>query len=564
MADTISSPRQVDLEADMSAPRGLVALLSQVHPSPDNVRRTPPSDDDNRKMRESVASAGIIEPILVREMPTGCGWEIINGHRRRAAALELGLMHVPIIVRAGGEAEHLAAQAVTNMMHAPLAPVDQWEAIKALQDRGYSLSDAAHMLGLEERKARRLSLLGQLHPDILEQIRLHGRPSDYQLAAVARAPAKTPAAALKAKSCWKGKGKAAELSWHDLVMACERQRIPLSRAVFKPAEHGVAFEEDLFAEPGSNDQFTTSDVIGFMKAQEAALYDEAEASKGKVKVADWSASQYQPAIPKGWEACPYGTKPKGSVVFKAIVPSGHDIGRVTERRAMPKPKPSPKNPPADLARSPATVEEDQAAQPTTARGPITQKGLEMLAEARTQAIRTALRNRAEEMKESELLELLLLALCGSNVQVSGESRAWNGHRMSCDFEDLAAALLDGKGEQRELEHGAVRRLAAEAIARMVVVGPVKSGTSSGLPAQWIGRRLDPQDEMPRLDTAEFLATLSHDALRQVAVRRGVPGTGSAKALRERLIGSAPFMTLPEAAWAQDGPQALPFPQGEED
>jgi ParB/RepB/Spo0J family partition protein len=562
MADTISSPRQVDLESDMAAPRGLLAPLSQVHASPDNLRRTPAGAEADRSMRESIATSGFYQPLLVRPLPSGVGWEVMDGHRRRAFAIELGLTHVPVIVRAASDAEQMAAQAATNIVRAPLAPVDQWEAIRALQERGYSLADAAHMLGLEERKARRLSLLGQLHPDILEQIRIHGRPSDYQLAAVARAPAKVQAAALKAKACWRGKGKAAELSWHDLVLACERQRIPLSRAIFKPADHGVTFEEDLFAEPGSDDQFTTTDAKGFMKAQEAALAAEAAASKGKVQVADWSPGQNQPAIPKGWEPYSFGPKPKGLVTFKAIVPSGYDIGAVRQRQAAPKPKPEAKNAAPSGAAGSAPAQEDT--QPSSSRGPVTQKGLEMLAEFKTQAIRSALRNRAEEMPESELLELLLLALCGNNVQVTGESRSPHGYRLSTDFEDLASALLDEAGAQRELEKGLLRRLAAEAIARIVVVGPVKSGTSSGIAADWIGRRLDPQDEMPRLDTQDFLATLSHEALRQAAFRRGLPSTGSAKAIRDQLAGSSPFMALPEAAWREGGPQALPFPQTEED
>jgi ParB/RepB/Spo0J family partition protein len=550
MADTISSPRQVDLEADTAAPRGLLALLSQVHASPDNLRRTPAGAEADRSMRESIATSGFYQPLLVRPLPSGVGWEVMDGHRRRSAAVELGLTHVPVIVRAASDAEQMAAQAATNIVRAPLAPVDQWEAIKALQDRGYSLGDAAHMLGLEERKARRLSLLGQLHPDILEQIRLHGRPSDYQLAAVARAPAKTQAAALKAKSCWKGKGKTAELSWHDLVMACERQRIPLSRAVFKPAEHGVTFEEDLFAEPGSDDQFTTSDVAGFMKAQEAAIYAEAEASKGKVQVADWAASQYQPAIPKDWVTCPFGTKPRGSVVFKAIVPSGHDIGRVTERRAMPKPKPEPRQEPAAAEQQ---VEDPAEDSPPIAsgRGPITQKGYELLAQAQTEAIRTRLRETAERMEESQLLELLLLSLVSGNVRVES-----NVKYQQVSFSDIAATLLDEQGQERDLDHGVIHRLAAEAIARIMVVTPKGGFGGSGNPAHWIGRQIKAVKAMPRLDTADFLATLSHDTLRSLAFAQGLAPAGTAKALRDQLTGRAPTLTVPEAAFGAPGPASV--------
>jgi ParB/RepB/Spo0J family partition protein len=558
MADTIATPRQVDLEADLVAPRALLLPISEVHPCADNLRRTAAGADADRRMHDSVAAAGIFTPILVRLRQQG-GYEVIDGHRRLAAAQLAGIKHVQVIVRAADDAEQLVAQAATNIVRAPLDPVDQWEAIRDLQRRGYTLVDAAHALGLEDRLARRMALLGQLHPDILAQIRQHGMPSKSQLALVASAPQKVQAAALKAKSSWKGKGSQAELSWHDLSIACMRKRLPRAIAIFDTGTSKVVFEEDLFAEPGSDAQFTTSDVAGFMKAQEAALDAEAAASKGKVRVAEWSPKHNQPVIPKSWQPYTFGPKPKGLVTFKAVVPEGYELGRVRAVQAAPKPEPRTAPIPTGSGGD-EPVSAPPPAEPS--RGPITKAGLEMLARAQTNAIRTHLRDNARDMDETELLELLLLALCGKNVKVEGERQG--SFSLHSSFIDLAAKLVDEKGNQRDQEHGDLRVLAAEAIARMVVVTPIGGFSGSGDPAHWIGAWTNAADCMPSLDTPEFLATLSHDTLRKIAVIRGKPSAGTAKALRDALAGSTPHMPIPEATFGAPGPAPVAADDREED
>jgi ParB/RepB/Spo0J family partition protein len=558
MADTITSPRQVDLEADLAAPRGMMLAIGQVHPSKDNLRRMGAGAEADRQMQESVAAAGIYTPIIVRPLPSCDGWEVIDGHRRYSAALAAGMSHIPAIVRASNDAEQLALQAAANIVRAPLAAIDQWRAMVQLQERGFTLADAGHMLGFEDRFARRLSLLGKLHPKILAEIEREGLPSQAHLATIASAPAKVQTAALKASGVWIG-GKPARLSWHDLAIACMRTRIPQARAIFDVAASKVVFEEDLFASPGAEDQFTTTNVTGFMKAQQAALDARADGSKGKIQAVEWDEKHGQPALPKGWLAYAYGPKPRGLVSFQAIVPTGYCMGEVRELPAAPKPKPEPKK----LAAEPVVVEdaEEAAPPPASARGPITQTGLQLLAQAQTEAIRTRLRTQGPSMDEGELLELLLLALCGKNVRIEGERREqWN---ITTSFQDLAAQLLDEDGEQRELEPGDGRRLAAEAIARIVVVTPVGGHAGSGRPAHWIGRWIDAAEVMPRLDTPEFLATLSQDTLRACAQELHKPNKGTAKALREQLANRSPKLTVPEALFHAAGPTPVASPTEED-
>ncbi len=55
-------------------------------------------DDRMAETIESIATVGILSPIIVRQREAG-GYEIISGHRRKHAAELAGLTNIPCIVR---------------------------------------------------------------------------------------------------------------------------------------------------------------------------------------------------------------------------------------------------------------------------------------------------------------------------------------------------------------------------------------------------------------------------------------------------------------------------------
>jgi ParB family chromosome partitioning protein len=546
MGDIIEAPRQVDIEA-MAPPRAMLVDLASIAAASDNLRRAAAGPDADAQLLESIRSSGILHPILVRPAADPNRYIAIDGHRRLGAARTLGLRQVPALIRAASDAEQLAVQAASNVVRAPLADIDQWRAIIALQERGYSLADAAHTLGLPERRIRQLDKLGRLHPKILADIEANGMPALRTLTIVAAAPIKLQAAALKAE-VWHRNGKSARLIWDELEEACSLQRIPRARAIFDVDQVKIVFEEDLFAQPDTEDAVTTTDVGGFLKAQRSALDTLAAASRGKIVVAEWNRLHGRPIIPNGWEPHYHGARPKGLVSYRCVIPEGYHVGKIAEVNATPKPKPSEASQPAG-----APTADDEgfapAQQPATGRGPITSKGREMIAAAQTQAIRQRIRDIAEATEEGELLEILLLCLCANNLNVQGNPAT---KYSSTSFDDLAAELLDDKAEQRELAPLTTRRIAGEAIARILIATP-PGGHGSGDAAQWVGRWIEAGRAMPRLDTPEFLATLSHDALRVIAQDLDRPSSGTAKVLRDSLAGHAEHMRLPEPLWTAPGP-----------
>ena len=62
---------------------------------------------------ESIALYGVLSPLLAR--PVGEGYEIISGHRRRAAALRLGLDKLPVLVRDMTDDEAVILMVDSNM-----------------------------------------------------------------------------------------------------------------------------------------------------------------------------------------------------------------------------------------------------------------------------------------------------------------------------------------------------------------------------------------------------------------------------------------------------------------
>ena len=67
-------------------------------------------DQEMMRLSASVEKYGIINPLIVRPIPDGV-YEIISGHRRKAAAEKFGYRKVPVIIRVMSDDE-----AVINMV----------------------------------------------------------------------------------------------------------------------------------------------------------------------------------------------------------------------------------------------------------------------------------------------------------------------------------------------------------------------------------------------------------------------------------------------------------------
>ncbi len=126
--------------------RGLAAILPESEPREEiELRMVPaemvrPNPSQPRKridpesiaaLAESIAAAGVIQPLIVRPLPDGT-YELIAGERRWRAAREAGLDEVPAVIRDEDEARRLQTALIENMAREDLNPVDEARACATL------------------------------------------------------------------------------------------------------------------------------------------------------------------------------------------------------------------------------------------------------------------------------------------------------------------------------------------------------------------------------------------------------------------------------------------------
>ncbi|MGI8460709.1 MAG: ParB/RepB/Spo0J family partition protein [Solirubrobacterales bacterium] len=98
-------------------------------------------------LAESVAAAGVIQPLIVRPLADGT-YELIAGERRWRAAREVGLDEVPAVVRDEDEPARLQTALIENMAREDLNPVDEARACATLvEDLGLSKEEVGRRVG---------------------------------------------------------------------------------------------------------------------------------------------------------------------------------------------------------------------------------------------------------------------------------------------------------------------------------------------------------------------------------------------------------------------------------
>jgi ParB/RepB/Spo0J family partition protein len=515
--------------------------LESLRPDPRNARRVVSNDDANG-MAASLKILGQLQPIVVRPDPgPDGGWLIVAGNRRVAGARLLGWQAVEAVER--NDLPDEMAQAVSaaeNMARKPMHPVDQWRAVKAMIDEGMSIELAADALGLPLRLARRLAKLGTIAPELLElMLNGAGLPRDHDLALIAAASAEQQIAALEAA---RREARGQGVTWFDVARRLQVARIPQARAIF---DHGlIAWDEDLFAEPGSEDQFTTTEIEAFLDLQIKALTARAEASRGRIVMVGVNRATGEMAPPAGWEFT-WDEVPKRwrrddpRKLAAAVVLSGPRVGTVSERVIAPEPEVTRR------ARS-ARIGVDEP----PARAPVTKAVQARIAAMKAEAVRDRLVAFAREQPIDDLLGLVLLLFGADNLAVRTAAHPYGA---GDNLLHLVAPLVAADGSAAPVGRDRLREIAIAVIGEIVAFDHPEARFSSGRVAEWIGRMIDAQ--LPRCDTAEILAGFSLPALREIASAHEIGDCPTARELRTRLVGMLPFWKA--AAFGAPGPDPTP-------
>jgi ParB family transcriptional regulator, chromosome partitioning protein len=163
--------------------RGLAAILPQpgevtepalrhvppalILPNPNQPRRRFDAESI-AALAESLRSAGLIQPLIVRPLTDG-RYEIIAGERRWRAAREAGLETVPVLLRDENEAKRMEMALIENVAREQLNPVDEARACATLiEDLGLTKEELGRRLGRSRAALSNLIRILDLPDEVLE------------------------------------------------------------------------------------------------------------------------------------------------------------------------------------------------------------------------------------------------------------------------------------------------------------------------------------------------------------------------------------------------------------
>jgi ParB family chromosome partitioning protein len=170
------------MSAQRGIGRGLAAILPDTGPDDPAYREVPldlirPNPDQPRRefdpetissLADSIAEAGVIQPLILRPLPDG-RYELIAGERRWRAAREAGLDVVPAMVRDEDAANRMQTALIENVAREDLNPVDEARACATLvEELGLSKEELASRLGRTRPAVSNLIRLLDLPDDVLD------------------------------------------------------------------------------------------------------------------------------------------------------------------------------------------------------------------------------------------------------------------------------------------------------------------------------------------------------------------------------------------------------------
>lgn len=151
--------------------------LDKLRPFPDNpfgVR----DDEEMQELTESIREFGLLYPILARPLENG-DYEVISGHRRRAACMKAGVETVPVLVRELDRDSAVIALVDGNLHREHLLPSERAKAyqmkLDALRHQGKrtslrNIEQVGQEWGESRETVRRYIRLNSLEQPLIEMV----------------------------------------------------------------------------------------------------------------------------------------------------------------------------------------------------------------------------------------------------------------------------------------------------------------------------------------------------------------------------------------------------------
>jgi ParB family chromosome partitioning protein len=190
--------------------RGLAALLGETGPTDANAVATLPIESltpgsfqprqtidptSLEELADSIRAHGVLQPLLVRPDPQRSGqYQIIAGERRWRASQAAGLHQVPVLIRALGDADAMAAALVENLQRNDLNAIEEAEGYKRLVNEfGLTQERLGGALGKSRSHVANAMRLLNLPPKIQAYVRTGELSAGHARALLSHADPETAA-----------------------------------------------------------------------------------------------------------------------------------------------------------------------------------------------------------------------------------------------------------------------------------------------------------------------------------------------------------------------------------
>lgn len=156
---------------------GTAALrLSEIEPNKDQPRKHF-DKEALQQLADSIGEHGVIQPLIVRSMPSG-SYQIIAGERRWRAAKMAGLSEIPVVIRDDlTDEQAMQIAMIENLQRENLNPIEEALGYKELLDR-YSITQDRLAKALGKARSSITNSLGLLSmPNAVQELLRSGRLS---------------------------------------------------------------------------------------------------------------------------------------------------------------------------------------------------------------------------------------------------------------------------------------------------------------------------------------------------------------------------------------------------
>ncbi len=143
--------------------------LQKVEPNPLQPRKNF-DPDELQALADSIAMHGVIQPLTVRQHPSGF-YQIIAGERRWRAARMAGLSEIPVVVIEADDKKAMELALIENLQRADLNPIEEAQGYQQLMtDYGMTQELAAERVGKSRPAVANALRLLSLCPAVLELV----------------------------------------------------------------------------------------------------------------------------------------------------------------------------------------------------------------------------------------------------------------------------------------------------------------------------------------------------------------------------------------------------------